>query len=55
MKSRWYNTLLDVVGIVDPTGAADAINAVSYFRQGDMLYGMLSLISVIPYVWRFSG
>jgi len=49
-ESRWYNTLLDVVGIVDPTGAADAINAVSYFRQGDMLYGMLSLISVIPYV-----
>jgi len=49
-ESRWYNTVLDVVGIVDPTGAADAINAVSYFRQGDMLYGMLSLISVVPYV-----
>ena len=49
-ESRWYNTLLDVVGIVDPTGAADAINAVSYFRQGDILYAMLSLISIIPYV-----
>jgi len=49
-ESRWYNTMLDVVGIVDPTGIADTVNAVSYFRQGDMLYGMLSLISVVPYV-----
>lgn len=46
---KWYNTFLDVVGIVDPTGAADAINAISYFRQGDVFFGFLSLVSVIPY------
>ena len=44
------NTFLDFVGIVDPTGIADGINAMSYFKQGDVLYGMLSLISLIPYV-----
>ena len=49
-ESKWYNTFLDFVGVVDPTGVADAINAVSYFRQGDILYGILSLISLVPYV-----
>ena len=46
---KWYNTFLDFVGIVDPTGAADAINAISYFRQGDIFFGFLSLVSIIPY------
>ena len=32
-ESKWYNTFLDVVGIVDPTGIADGINAISYFLQ----------------------
>ena len=45
-----WNTLLSVVGIVDPTGIADFINAISYFKQGDNLFGFLSLISVIPVV-----
>lgn len=49
-ESKWYNTFLDFVGIVDPTGIADGINAVSYFRQGDYLYAILSLISLVPYV-----
>jgi hypothetical protein len=49
-ESKWYNTFLDVVGIVDPTGIADGINAISYFRQGDMLFGILSLISLVPYL-----
>jgi len=49
-ESKWYNTFLDVVGIVDPTGIADGINAMSYFRQGDMLFGILSLISLVPYL-----
>ena len=46
---KWYNTFLDFVGIVDPTGAADAINAISYFRQGHIFFGFLSLVSIIPY------
>ena len=54
-ESRWYNTLLDVVGIVDPTPAADTINAISYFKQGDIMYAMLSLVSVVPYVGDFAA
>jgi len=46
---KWYNTFLDFVGIVDPTGAADAINAISYFKQGHLFFGFLSLVSIIPY------
>ena len=46
---KWYNTLLDFVGIVDPTGAADFINSISYFRQGEIFFGFLSLASIIPY------
>ncbi len=47
-ESQWYNTVLDVAGIFDPTGAIDLINAISYFKQGDTFFGILSLISVVP-------
>lgn len=49
-ESEWYNVVGDIVGIFDPTGLVDAANAVSYFRQGDVLFGMLSLVSIVPYV-----
>jgi hypothetical protein len=49
-EAKWYNTVGDVVGVFDPTGAVDAVNAVSYFKQGDHLFGVLSLISAFPYL-----
>jgi hypothetical protein len=49
-EAKWYNTIGDIVGVFDPTGLVDAVNAVSYFKQGDTLFGIMSLISVIPYV-----
>jgi hypothetical protein len=49
-ESEWYNVVGDIVGIFDPTGLVDAANAVSYFSQGDVLFGMLSLVSIVPYV-----
>lgn len=49
-ESEWYNLVGDIAGIWDPTGIVDALNAVSYFSQGEILFGMLSLVSVIPYV-----
>ena len=48
-ESTWGNTVADIVGIVDPTGIVDFGNAISYFYQGDHLFGLLSLISAIPY------
>ena len=47
-ESRWYNTLGDVVGIFDPSGVVDTVNGISYWRQGDKLFAILSWISAIP-------
>jgi hypothetical protein len=49
-EARWYNTLGDIVGIFDPTGVVDLINGISYWRQGDKLFAVLSWISVFPYI-----
>lgn len=50
LNEKWYNTVLDVAGIFDPTGAIDLANGISYWRQGDHLFALLSWISVIPYI-----
>lgn len=47
-ESRWYNTLGDIAGIFDPTGIVDLVNGISYWRQGDKLFAILSWISVLP-------
>ena len=49
-EASWYNTLGDIVGILDPTGAVDLINGLSYLKQGDTLFGFLSIVSAVPYV-----
>jgi hypothetical protein len=49
-ESKWYNTLGDIVGIFDPTGIVDVVNGISYWRQGDKLFALLSFISAVPYV-----
>jgi len=49
-ESKWYNTLGDIVGIFDPTGVVDIVNGISYWRQGDKLYAILSFVSAIPYL-----
>ena len=47
-EDKWYNTVGDIVGIFDPTGIVDLVNGISYWRQGDKLFALLSWISVIP-------
>lgn len=49
-ETYWYNTLLDVVGFLDPTGLADLTNAVLYFTQDEYFFCFLSVISVVPYI-----
>ena len=49
-EGNWMNTVGDVVGIFDPTGVVDLVNGVSYFYQGDNLFGTLSLVSAVPYL-----
>lgn len=43
------HAFLDVVGIFDPFGIADAINAAWYFAEGDVTNGMISLAGILPY------
>ena len=47
-EAQWYNTAMDFLGIIDPTPITDIINGISYFSQGDKLFGILSLISAVP-------
>jgi hypothetical protein len=49
-ESKWYNTLGDIVGIFDPTGIVDVVNGISYWRQGDRLFALLSFISAVPLI-----
>jgi len=49
IQERWYNTVMDVLGIFDPTPIIDIINSTSYFIQGDTLFGVLTLVSAVPY------
>ena len=53
IKEAWYNTVMDVLGIFDPTPIIDIINSTSYFIQGNTLFGVLTLISAIPYAGDF--
>ncbi|MEY4573396.1 MAG: hypothetical protein RLZ10_2686 [Bacteroidota bacterium] len=54
-ESRWWNTLGDIVGIFDPTGVVDIVNGIDYLRQGDTLFGMMSLISAVPIIGDIVG
>ena len=49
IKEAWYNTVMDVLGIFDPTPIIDIINSTSYFIQGNTLFGVLTLVSAVPY------
>jgi hypothetical protein len=53
INEAWYNTVMDVLGIFDPTPIIDIINATSYFIQGDTLFGVLSIVGAIPYAGDF--
>ncbi len=47
-ESTGWNTFFDVAGIFDPTGLIDLGNGISYWRQGDKIFALLSFISAVP-------
>jgi hypothetical protein len=49
-ESTGWNTAADIAGIFDPTGIIDFANGISYWKQGDKLFALLSWISVIPFL-----
>lgn len=44
------NAALDIVGIVDPTGVADALNASIYASNYEWLNASISAVGLIPYL-----
>ena len=50
LNEEWWNTIGDIVGIIDPTGLVDLVNGLDYIRQGEYLFGFLSMIAIVPYV-----
>jgi len=48
-SNSWWHSALDVIGIIDPFGIADGINAISYLIEGDYKNAALSAISIIPF------
>lgn len=48
-EDQWYNTVMDLLGVIDPTPVIDIINALSYWKQGDTFYAVMSFLSAIPY------
>jgi hypothetical protein len=50
-----WNTFLDIVGLFDPTGIADATNAVLYAKQGNYTFAILAAISAFPYAGDLIG
>lgn len=52
-KNNWLNnfqTLLDAIGLFDPTGIADFTNALIYSGRGQWGYAGISMLAVIPYL-----
>lgn len=54
-EAEWYNYVLDVVGLLDPTPTADLINALSHWKQGESFNAVMSFLSAIPYGGDFVG
>jgi hypothetical protein len=54
LQEKWgwadyLQTAGDIVGIFDPTGIVDLVNGIAYILRGQTLFGLLSIISAIPY------
>lgn len=54
LQEKWgwadyLQTAGDIVGIFDPTGIVDLVNGIAYIIRGQTLFGLLSIISAIPY------
>ena len=44
------HTMLDAVGVVDPFGISDGINALIYLGQGDFKNAGISALGIVPYI-----
>lgn len=55
-EAKWYNTVMDFLGFLPVVGTPiDLYNGYSYWRQGDILFALLSWISAVPLVGDIAG
>ena len=55
INSIYRQTMIDVIGCFDPTPISDTIGAAMAFREGQIIAGGLSLISIVPYLGDLIG
>jgi hypothetical protein len=47
-ESKWYNWLGDIVGFIPGLELVNVINGVSYWKQGEKLFALLSFLAGLP-------
>lgn len=47
-ESRWYNWIGDIVGLIPGLELVNVVNGVSYWRQGEKFFSLLSFLAGIP-------
>ena len=47
-ESKWYNWLGDIVGFIPGLELVNVINGVSYWKQGEKLFALLSFLAGVP-------
>ena len=47
-ESKWYNWLGDIVGFIPGLELVNIINGVSYWKQGEKLFALLSFLAGVP-------
>ena len=56
LLEAWYNTILDFAALIPGVGSiAEAINLVSYAKQGEYLLAALCAIGIIPLFGQYIG
>ena len=44
------HTMLDIIGVANPAGISDGINALIYLGQGDFKNAGISALGIVPYI-----
>ena len=47
-EAKWYNWLGDIIGFIPGLEIVNVINGISYWKQGDKLFALLSFLAGIP-------
>ncbi|MBC8643229.1 hypothetical protein H9W95_01155 [Flavobacterium lindanitolerans] len=51
-EKRWddFQTSMDLIGVLDPTGIVDGLNAIGYLARGQNTNAMIAAVGIVPYI-----